>query len=88
MALVLLPASLVALFPTSTRKLEAGGQTVAAVIDELNARWPGMRDRLVEGGPRLRPHIKVFVDGEVATLESSVGPTSEVHVIPAVSGGA
>ena len=46
-----------------------------------------MRDRLVEAGPRLRPHINVFVDGSPADLATAVGPAATVHVIPAVSGG-
>jgi molybdopterin converting factor small subunit len=46
-----------------------------------------MRDRLVEEGPRLRPHIKVFVDGQQADLATSVPKGATVHVIPAVSGG-
>ena len=46
-----------------------------------------MRDRLVEAGPRLRPHINVFVDGEPADLATAVAPESVVHVLPAVSGG-
>ena len=33
---------------------------------------PGLRDRLVEAGPRLRPHINVFVDGEPADLATPV----------------
>ena len=50
-------------------------------------RRPGMRDRLVEAGPRLRPHINVFVDGQPADLDTPVGDGATVHVIPAVSGG-
>jgi molybdopterin converting factor small subunit len=46
-----------------------------------------MRDRLVEAGPRLRPHINVFVDGQPADLSTPVSPEATVHVIPAVSGG-
>ena len=46
-----------------------------------------MRDRLVQEGPRLRPHINVFVDGLPADLATPVGPAATVHVIPAVSGG-
>ena len=53
----------------------------------LDARVPGMRDRLVEAGPRLRPHINVFVAGEPADLDTPVAPDDTVHVIPAVSGG-
>ena len=87
MATVLLPRSLLALFPGIERRHEVPGETVAAVLVALDARAPGMRDRLVEEGPRLRPHINVFVDGQPADLATAVGPASTVHVIPAVSGG-
>ena len=48
---------------------------------------PGMRDRLVEEGPRLRRHINVFVDGRPADLLTRCRDGATVHVIPAVSGG-
>jgi molybdopterin converting factor small subunit len=57
------------------------------VLTALEGRVPGMRDRLVEAGPRLRPHINVFVAGQPATLASLVADGDTVHVIPAVSGG-
>ncbi len=61
--------------------------TVADVIDVLDARWPGMRDRLCEEGPALRRHINVYVDRQPAALDTPVGPDSEVHILPAVAGG-
>ena len=87
MAEVLLPRSLVALFPGVDRRTEVDGRTVAEVIDGLEARWPGMRDRLCEPGPAIREYINVFVDGDRASLETVVGPGAVVHVIPAVAGG-
>lgn len=87
MATVLLPRSLLALFPGATRRNEVTAASVGAVLDELDAAVPGMRDRLVEAGPRLRPHINVFVDGSPADLSTAVGANAVVHVIPAVSGG-
>jgi sulfur-carrier protein len=87
MAVVLLPRSLLALFPGAERRYEIGGASVAEVLVGLDARIPGVRDRLVESGPRLRPHINVYVDGNPADLETSVGTEATVHVIPAVSGG-
>jgi sulfur-carrier protein len=86
-ATVILPRSLFALFPGAERRSEVAGGTVAAVLLELDARSPGMRDRLVEAGPRLRPHINVYVDGRPADLSTPVGDAATVHVIPAVSGG-
>lgn len=87
MATVLLPGSLIALFPGVGKRHEVEGGTVAAVLAELDRSVPGMRDRLVEAGPRLRPHINVFVDGEPADLATGVPPTAVLHVLPAVSGG-
>jgi molybdopterin converting factor small subunit len=87
MAEVHLPRSLVALFPDAPRRLDAEGTTVAELIDGLEARWPGMRDRLTEPGPRVREHINIFVDGERGDLGTRLEPESVVHVIPAVAGG-
>ena len=39
-------------------------------IDELERRWPGLRDRLCEPGPALRRHIHVYVDRERAALDT------------------
>ena len=87
MATVLLPRSLLALFPGATRRYDVPGQSVGELLAALDAAVPGMRDRLVEAGPRLRPHINVFVDGSPADLATPVRPEATVHVIPAVSGG-
>lgn len=87
MATVLLPASLIALFPGVAKRHEVRSGTVGDVLTELDSSIPGMRDRLVEPGPRLRPHINVFVDGQPADLASAVPATAVVHVLPAVSGG-
>jgi sulfur-carrier protein len=82
-----LPRSLVALFPGAPRRVEASGETVAEVIADLDARVPGIRNRLVDAGPTIRTHINVFVSGQRATLATPVPPGAVVHVIPAVSGG-
>jgi sulfur-carrier protein len=87
-ATVMLPGSLVALFPGTARKQQVPGDTVGDVIVELDRSVPGLRDRLVDAGPTLRRHINVFVDGEPADLGTAVSPTAVVHVLPAVSGGA
>ena len=87
MATVLLPRSLLALFPGVERRHDVSAGTVDTALEALERTVPGLRDRLVQAGPRLRPHINVFVDGEPADLTTAVAETSVVHVIPAVSGG-
>jgi molybdopterin synthase sulfur carrier subunit len=51
---VTLPTLLLRLFPGSVRRLELPASTVAELIDALDARWPGMRDRLCDSRPRIR----------------------------------
>lgn len=84
----MLPGNLVALFPGAPRRVALEATSVREVIAALDARIPGMADRLLDAGPALREHINVFVDGDMAALDTPVGPASVVHVIPAVSGGA
>jgi len=87
MATVILPRSLVSLIAGSERQTEVDAATVAEAIDRLDERTPGIRNRLIDSGPTIRQHINVYVDHEPAGLETTVGPDSTIHVIPAVSGG-
>jgi molybdopterin converting factor small subunit len=84
---VTLPAALVRLFPGSVRRVEISAATVGQAIDALDARWPGMRDRLCDSRPAIRRHINVFVEGRRTTLDTRLSPGAEVTVITAISGG-
>jgi sulfur-carrier protein len=81
--------------PAPMRSATNGAQTVTVcgarvgqLINELDRLFPGIKDRLCNTDG-LRPGIAVVVDGEVARLGllQPVGPTSEVHFLPALSGG-
>jgi sulfur-carrier protein len=85
--LVRLPALLVALFPGADRVLALEVETVAALIDALDARWPGMRDRLCDSTPAIRRHMNVFVDGQRSRLDTPLRPGADVFILTAVSGG-
>jgi molybdopterin converting factor small subunit len=82
-----LPPTLPPLFAGLPRQLDVDAATVAEAIDRLDWQWPGLRDRLCEPGPVLRPHINVYVDRERATLESALDARSRVDVVAAISGG-
>jgi molybdopterin converting factor small subunit len=87
MADVRLPPTLPSLYVDLPRRLEVDAATVNDVIDRLDERWPGLRDRLCEPGPALRAHINVYVDRERAGLDTALEPGSRVDVIAAISGG-
>ena len=87
MADIHLPPTLPPLFENLPRRLDVDATTVDEAIERLNEQWPGMRDRLCEPGPTLRPHINVYVDRERASLETPLEPGSRVDVLAAISGG-
>jgi sulfur-carrier protein len=87
MAELHLPGTLPPLFPGLPRHLEVEAATVADAVDRLEERWPGLRDRLCEPGPALRPHIHVYVDRERGDLGTPLEARSRVDVITAISGG-
>ena len=70
-------------------RLEVDGATLDAVLRALDARCPGFYDRVVEDR-RLRPELMVAIDGEAGSfpLHEPLPPTSELAILPAISGGA
>ena len=58
------------------------------IIDNLDSMFPGFKNRLVEDG-RVKPNISVAIDGEITPLGmiEKVTEDSEVHFLPAISGG-
>jgi molybdopterin synthase sulfur carrier subunit len=84
---VTLPPALVRLFPGAASRLDVPASSVSEIIDALDQRWPGMRDRLIDSTPRIRRHINVFIEGRRASLDTPLHPGARVFIITAVSGG-
>ena len=74
-----------------SRDLTASGQTVAAVLDDLFAQHPALRERVTEDG-QLSRFINVYVnDRDVRYrdgLDTPVGAEDTVILLPAMAGGA
>jgi molybdopterin synthase sulfur carrier subunit len=87
MPIVFIPAQLRGLAGGS-EQVEVEGSTVRQVVEALDRRHPGMRERLCEAD-ELAPSLQVSIDGVMSTqgLRAKVGPTSEVHFLPAIGGG-
>jgi molybdopterin synthase sulfur carrier subunit len=64
------------------------GETIREVINNLEAAYPGVKDRVCEED-RIRPGLAVSVDGVVTNegMRQKVDPESEIHFVTAISGG-
>jgi sulfur-carrier protein len=88
--LVRIPTPLRSLTKGSAQ-VEATGSTVLAVIDDLERRYPGLRDRLVDDDGEIRRFVNVYVNQEdVRFLEgdkTAVKDGDEMAIVPAMAGG-
>jgi molybdopterin synthase sulfur carrier subunit len=85
----------VVFIPTQLRDLTNGvaqvaveGNTVREVIDALERRFPGIKQRLCRENS-LAPGLHVSIDDVMTTrgLRATLQPESEVHFLPAIGGG-
>ena len=67
------------------------GAKLSALIDDLDARHPGIKERLVEGEGDLRRFVNVYVNDEdvrfIGGLDAELADGDQVVVLPAVAGG-
>jgi MoaD family protein len=69
-------------------EIEAKGATVGQLLEDLNRRYPGIRFRMVDEQDGIRPHIRVFVNGEqIWDLSIALRSSDEVQILQALSGG-
>ena len=68
--------------------IEGEGDTLAALLEDLDRRHPGLRFRVVDEQGRIRPHIRFFVNRQAATrLDQRLAASDELLIVAALSGG-
>jgi molybdopterin synthase sulfur carrier subunit len=84
--------------PTPLRKLTnnqeevtASGATLGAVLDELNANFPGLGERIVDEQGTIRRFVNIFVNDEDVRFqqekETPVKEADVISIVPAIAGG-
>ncbi len=84
--------------PTPLRKLthdeetvETSADTIAAAITDLESRYPGIQERLVDESGEVRRFVNVYVNEEdirfLDNKDTALKDGDEVSIIPAIAGG-
>ena len=73
------------------RSVEGSGGTVGALIDDLETRHAGLRERLVDEAGGVRRFVNVYVNDEdirfTGGLDTALSDGDTVVILPAVAGG-
>jgi molybdopterin synthase sulfur carrier subunit len=84
--------------PTPLRKFTAGkdeviaaGESIKAVIEDLEGRHPGVRDRLLDEKGDIRRYVNIYLNGNdirfLDQLNSKVKDGDDISIVPAIAGG-
>ncbi len=72
------------------KSVQASGATLAEVIQDLERRFPGMEERLLEDG-KLRRFVNVYLNDEdvrfIGSLDAVISAGDNITILPAVAGG-
>ena len=65
--------------------------TLGAAVDGLEAKYPGIKDRIVDEAGEIRRFVNIYVNGEdvrfLDNITTKLNANDEVSIVPAVAGG-
>jgi molybdopterin synthase sulfur carrier subunit len=84
--------------PTPLRRFTAGvdevtasGDSIRAVITDLERNHPGISERLLDDSGELRRFVNVYLNGDdirfLNQLNSTVKDGDDISIVPAIAGG-
>jgi molybdopterin synthase sulfur carrier subunit len=84
---VLIPSQLIA-YTGGASRVEASGASVGAVLDDLDARVPGQKFRVIAEQDRVRKHMRLFIgQAETRDVTRALTDGDELLIFGALSGG-
>ncbi len=87
MVAVFIPSQLTS-YTDGVSRLTAQGDSIERVLDDLDARFPGLKFRVVDEQDRIRRHMRIFRNGDRADhIALPVAEADEVLIFGALSGG-
>ena len=73
------------------KRVNASGNTLQAVITDLETNYAGISERLMDNG-KLNRFVNIYVNDEDVRfsggLDTAIGDGDSVTILPAVAGGA
>lgn len=75
-------------YTNNKSEVEASGQSVDELLDNLDRLYPGIRFRMIDEQGAIRQHIKIYVDrSQIENLSVKLKGSEVIHLICALSGG-
>ena len=78
-------------FTGGAEEVGVGGTTIAAAVEDLERKFPGIKERLCDEQGRVRRFVNIYLNGDdirfLSSLDTPVKDGDEVAIVPAIAGG-
>jgi molybdopterin synthase sulfur carrier subunit len=78
-------------FTNGADEVAAQGSNVRALVDDLEKKYPGIKERICDETGKIRRFVNVYVNGDdirfLQNLETSLKEGDNISIVPAIAGG-
>lgn len=78
-------------FTSGADEVKAQGNTVRALVDDLESKFPGIKERICDETGKIRRFVNVYVNGDdirfLQNMETALKEGDAISIVPAIAGG-
>lgn len=78
-------------FTNGADEVKAQGNTVRALVDDLESKFPGIKERICDETGKIRRFVNVYVNGDdirfLQNMETALKEGDAISIVPAIAGG-
>ncbi len=78
-------------FTQGSDEVDASGDTVLAMFDDLEQNHPGIKERIMDESGKVRRFVNVYVNGDdirfLKNVDTALKDGDNISIVPAIAGG-
>ena len=78
-------------FTQGSDEVDASGDTVLAMLDDLEQNHPGIKERIMDESGKVRRFVNVYVNGDdirfLKNVDTALKDGDNISIVPAIAGG-
>ena len=79
-------------FTQGSDEVDASGDTVLAMLEDLEQNHPGIKERIMDDSGKVRRFVNVYVNGDdirfLKNVDTALKDGDNISIVPAIAGGA
>ncbi|MCY4486393.1 MAG: MoaD/ThiS family protein [Deltaproteobacteria bacterium] len=78
-------------FTQGSDEVDVNGDTVQAMLEDLEQKHPGIKERIMDEGGKVRRFVNVYVNGDdirfLQNVDTALKDGDSISIVPAIAGG-